>query len=178
MLTLIIHLAVAKKYLENHPEEDIKSFISGSIAPDFGYDKISNHYGTYLDNYKNINEYIESNVNLNEYLKINRLDNSYNRGYFLHLLGDYIFYNNYLNNDINEEIFSKLNIIVKEDLNLLSTYIIDKYDLTIPEIVKDVTTLKQGNTKLINKEDIDKLIIRLSNIDLTLYKNKTKIKEK
>ena len=40
MPALTIHLTIAKKYLENHPEEDKESFISGSIAPDFGYDKI------------------------------------------------------------------------------------------------------------------------------------------
>lgn len=50
----VIHLAVAKKYLENHPKEvqDLNSFQKGVIAPDLNADfsgpsedKSKSHYG-------------------------------------------------------------------------------------------------------------------------------------
>ena len=73
MPCLAMHLAVAKKYLEKHPEENKEEFILGTIAPDINMpdinkyikgvtdDKNSHHFGL---NFKtdNIIEYMKKKV--------------------------------------------------------------------------------------------------------------------
>ena len=83
----VIHLAIAEEYLRKHSEkkEDYKEFINGVIEPDGVKDKSLTHYGPK-----------SSKSNLAEYLKVNNIDNSFSRGYFLHLLTDYLFYNRYI----------------------------------------------------------------------------------
>ena len=43
MPCLAVHLAVAKKYLEHHPEENYDDFILGSIAPDIDVENINKY---------------------------------------------------------------------------------------------------------------------------------------
>ena len=44
MPCIAIHLAVAKKYLEKHPDENYNEFILGTIAPDITLDDVNNIY--------------------------------------------------------------------------------------------------------------------------------------
>ena len=87
MAGYVIHLAVAEEYLRNHKDnkEDYNEFIEGVIYPDSVKDKSETHYGE-----------ISNDANLYEFLQDKNIDNSFNRGYFLHLLTDYLFYNHYL----------------------------------------------------------------------------------
>ena len=80
----VIHLAVAEEYLRKHNEvqEDYNDFIEGVIYPDSVKDKSLTHYGKG-----------SSEANLYKFLEENVLENSFKRGYFLHLLTDYLFYN-------------------------------------------------------------------------------------
>lgn len=178
MPALTIHLAIAKKYLENHPEEDKESFISGSIAPDFGYDKISNHYGKEFDKITCLEEYVSSMVDYDEYLKYNKLDTSYNRGFFLHLLTDYIFYYDFLNNNHIKGL--NLNEIIKigsKDFNSIASYIIKKYGLEIPDIAKDIIEYSNDKPKILTKEDIASFIEFMANINFSNYKSKLRLKK-
>ena len=68
MAGYVIHLAIAKKYLEKNDIKDKDAFLSGVIMPDL-LDKRSSHYGENT-----------SNPNLNEFLKANSLDSDYNKG--------------------------------------------------------------------------------------------------
>ena len=84
MAGYVIHLAVGEEYLRKHPNE-IKSydeFIQGIIAPDDVKDKSLTHYGPK-----------SSKVNLKNFFEEKDIDSDFNKGYFIHLLTDYIFYN-------------------------------------------------------------------------------------
>ena len=85
----VIHLAVAEQYLRKNEnnKEDYSEFIEGVIFPDSVKDKSLTHYGNG-----------SSNSNLYKFLQENKLENSFKRGYFLHLLTDYLFYNKYKQN--------------------------------------------------------------------------------
>ena len=87
MAGYVIHLAVAEEYLKKHKErqEEYNEFINGVIFPDSIKDKLTTHYGE------------KSSVsNLYEFLKVNKIETSFKRGYFLHILTDYLFYNKYV----------------------------------------------------------------------------------
>ena len=96
MAGFTIHLAVGKQYMEKHNGEikNEKEFIKGIIAPDLNEkmtdiekNKSKSHYGKW-EEYSattNIEQFLkDKNVNVNE---------DYWKGYFLHLLTDYYFYN-------------------------------------------------------------------------------------
>ena len=81
----VIHLAVGKVYSQNNEINDLERFKEGIIAPDIEEDKSKSHYGPY-----------SSSPGLNEFLEKQGIKDSYNEGYFLHLLTDYLFYNKYI----------------------------------------------------------------------------------
>ena len=49
MPCLAIHLAVAEKYLDKHPEENKEEFILGTIAPDTGLPNINEYINGVTD---------------------------------------------------------------------------------------------------------------------------------
>lgn len=144
----VIHLAVAEEYLKKNTDkkEDYNKFIEGVIAPDDVEDKSLTHYGK-----------TSSKTNLYEYLKENKVNTSYDRGYFLHLLTDYLFYNKYL------EYFSK---DIYNDYDILNSYLIPKYNIKIPEKVKNRASFKKGATKILSEKLVDKIINEISDYDI------------
>ena len=148
MPSFTIHLAVAKKYLELHPEENQEQFYNGVIDPDLK-DKTTSHFGPN-----------SSSVDLNKYCQEVGLETSYNRGYFMHLLTDYLFYNKFL------ERFSKE---VYDDYDKINKTLIKKYNLQIPEKVKDKVKFTEGETKILNLENICKFIEAVGSLELDGY---------
>lgn len=153
MPSFTIHLAVAKKYLEKHKGENREEFYRGVIDPDLN-DKRASHYG------KN-----SSSPDLNKYYSEEGLNSSYNRGYFLHLLTDYLFYNRFLDM-FSEEIY--------EDYNKLNKIIVETYDLKIPNIIRGKVKFSQGIPKILNLDNILRFINTVGNIDLENYKEEVK----
>ena len=87
MPSYAIHLAVAEEYLKksNCSKENHEKFIKGVIYPDMVKDKSLSHYGS------------NSSVSdLSKFLSRNRVNDSFKRGCFLHLMTDYLFYNKYI----------------------------------------------------------------------------------
>lgn len=144
----IIHLAVAKVYSTKHIKDinNYESFIDGVIFPDSVSDKSVTHYG------------IESSkVNLKAFLEKNEIDNDYNKGYFLHLVTDYIFYNKFL------EYFSK---DIYNDYDILNKTLQDKFNVIVPESVKEKVFFKEGKTVILKQEKIIKFIEEVSEYNL------------
>lgn len=148
MPSFTIHLAVAKKYLERHPEENKEQFYNGVIDPDLK-DKTTSHFGPN-----------SSSVDLNKYCQEVGLKTSYNRGYFMHLLTDYLFYNKFL------ERFSKE---IYDDYDKINKTLIKKYNLQIPEKVKDKVKFTEGETKILNLENICKFIEAVGSLEIDDY---------
>lgn len=149
MPSFTIHLAVAKKYLEKHKNENEEEFYRGVIDPDLK-DKSTSHFGKY-----------SSEPDLNRYCREVGLNSSYKRGYFLHLLTDDLFYNKYLEG-FSEEIY--------DDYNRINQAIIDQYGIEIPDRIKDLVKFESGETKLLDFDSICKFIDTVGDIELENYK--------
>ena len=146
----VIHLAVAEQYLKKHKEtkEDYNEFIEGVIFPDNVEDKSKTHYGVG-----------SANSNLYKFLQDKNIETSFNRGHFLHLLTDYIFYNRYI------EAMSKE--IIYNDYDLLNKELIEKYNVNVPDKIKSQVFHKEkGTLKILSRELVDKLIEDVSNLDI------------
>ena len=148
MAGYVIHLAVAESYIKKH-EGDIKDynkFIEGVIFPDSVSDKSITHYGEK-----------SSKTDLKAFLEDNKIDNDYNKGYFLHLVTDYIFYNKLL------KYFSK---DIYNDYDILNEKLQKKFNVTLPENIKDKVFYKEGKTKVLKLENIIKFIEDVSDYKL------------
>ena len=186
MPCLAIHLAVAKKYLEKHNDENKEDFISGTIAPDINFpninkyingvsdDKNSHHFGL---NYKtdNIIEYMKKKVDFNLFFEQNDINTSFLRAYFLHLLCDYYFFGEYISDEklVNLS-FDEAVEIGYNDYDLITPKLISKYGLEIPDQIKSIISRKgEGEIKILKEDIIDTFIDTMSNLDL--YEEKKKV---
>ena len=154
MAGYVIHLAVAESYIKKH-EDDIKDynrFIEGVIFPDSISDKSITHYGEK-----------SSKTDLKAFLEDNKIDNDYNKGYFLHLVTDYIFYNKLL------KYFSK---DIYNDYDILNEKLQKKFNVTLPENIKDKVFYKEGKTKVWKLENIIKFIEDVSDYKLDEIKER------
>lgn len=145
----VIHLAVAEEYLKKHTnkKENYNDFIEGVIFPDSVSDKSLTHYGNG-----------SSNTNLYKFIKSNKIETSFNRGHFLHLLTDYLFYNKYIS------AFSK---DIYNDYDILNKELVAKYNVTLPDKVKEYVYFKDDTgLKLLSRKLIDIVIEEVSDIDL------------
>ncbi len=148
----VIHIAIGKEYLrKNNNIENVDEFIKGNIAPDLTEDKTKTHYGE-----------SPTFTNLKEFLVHNKLDNSFNKGKFLHLISDYLFYNQYLKTIPRKE--SKE--ILHADYDIINKALIEKYNIDILEDIKKYVHYKEGNTKILTLDFIIKVIDDISNLNL------------
>ena len=146
----IIHIAIAKEYIRKHKEKDenIKEFIDGTIQLDLIKPKSESHYGK-----------SPAYTNLKKYLENNKIDNSFKKGEFLHLIADYLFYNFYLDK-IDKE-------IIHNDYDILNNDLIKKYEINyIPNRVKNNIFFKEGKTKILDKNLILKVIDEISSLNI------------
>ena len=185
MPCLAIHLAVAKKYLEKHNNENKEDFILGTIAPDINFpninkyingvsdDKNSHHFGL---NYKtgNIIEYMKKKVDFDLFFEKNNIDTSFLRAYFLHLLCDYYFFGEYISDEKLANLsYDEVVKIGYNDYNLITQKLISKYDLDIPNEIIDIISGKGiGEIKILKEDIIDDFIDNMSNLDLNEEKKK------
>lgn len=147
----VIHLAVAEEYLRKHKNnnENYNEFIEGVIFPDGVKDKSLTHYGKG-----------SSKTNLYAFLEDNKMDTSFNRGYFLHLLTDYIFYNRYISIFTND---------MYNDYDILNKELLEKYKVILPEKVKNQVFFKDepySNLKILSIDMVNKFINEVSSISL------------
>lgn len=112
-----IHLAIAKRHIDKHNILNNEDFYKGNIAPDLVANKDISHYTdpNRKKYYHNLNIYLPMKVMLPKYLKENSIITDYSKGVSLHLITDYLFFNNYL--DINLEEYKEK--IVKAGINIL-----------------------------------------------------------
>lgn len=148
MAGYVIHLAIAEEYLKKHKDvkEDYDEFIKGVIYPDSVTDKSLTHYGIK-----------SSKVILKDFLQDNEINNSYMRGYFLHLITDYLFYNKYL------EKFTK---DIYNDYDILNKRLIEKYNVVLPENIQNNVFYEDGETKILTLELAIKIIDEISDLNL------------
>lgn len=148
MPSFVIHIAVANKYLKKYNKKENKQeFIKGSIAPDLANNKHISHYGEKI-----------SYIYLNKFLEENKIEDSFNRGYFLHLVTDYLFYNKYLDCYLKDKLYKEYYILNKE--------VIEKYNVELIEEIKEFMISKKGKLEVLNIDMINRLIEEASSLDL------------
>lgn len=184
-----IHLAVAIKYCEKNVIKNKDDFFKGSIAPDLVKDKSITHYTGFKDT-SNLKRYLKEKVRLNEYLKNEKIDSDYKSGEFLHLVTDYIFFNELFEEEYIENVTYKEFV---QDLyysyNITNKYLEKQYDihsLNLDDImnnnIKDALKNKKvDNTvgkNILPVEKLEEFIETMSNLDIKKYIEKIKKENK
>lgn len=148
----VIHIAIGQEYLRKHKcKVDYDDFIKGNIDPDLTNTKSMTHYGK-----------SPAYTSLKEFLKNNTIDSSINKGRFLHLITDFLFYNHYLDR-ISKE-------ILHNDYDLTNKDIINKYNVILPEYIKQYVFEKEGNPEILNFQLAMKIIDEISELDMDKIK--------
>ena len=148
----VIHIAVAKEYLRKHDDiEDSQSFIYGNIKPDLTKEKGKTHYGK-----------SPTFTNLKEFLLNNKLNNSLNKGMFLHLITDYLFYNYYLGSIPVEGTKE----ILHNDYDITNRDLIEKYEIKLPDNIKDYVFKKEGIPQILTIDLAIKVIEEVSDLNI------------
>ena len=193
-----IHLAIGKKYIEkqkykNNSEKDIiideRSFYNGIVAPDLVTDKSISHYATEKDN-SDLEKYLKEKVRLDLYLKDNKVETDFEKGVFLHLITDYLFFNEFLEKKFIRSInyqefvrdlyysYEKTNNYLNKKYNIDFSIFGDRLEKNI-EKNKEEKNLKDDDLKnkklLFSEKDLDEFIEKISNINLKDIENKIRI---
>ena len=158
MASLYMHLFVAQEYLKkNSNKEKENEFIEGSIAPDLVDDKPKSHYGP-----------ITAKPNLRAFLKNNNVNNSYYRGYFLHLLTDYLFYNYLIDIDkVVEQIgVEEWKRKLYKDYNGISSKIANRINIETPEQLKKYVVSEEEATELFREQDLFDFLVNIARINI------------
>ena len=144
----VIHLAIAEEYLNKNKNEIYSEFIEGVIYPDETNDKYKTHYWNEL-----------RSVDLYKFLQSNEIKDSFKKGYFLHLLTDYLFYNKYI------EYWSK---DIYTDYDLLNEYLIKKYNVKFPDRLKRYihTDIRGKKLIILSRDLVEKFIDDISKLNL------------
>lgn len=141
-----IHLAIAKEYIKHHPEiKSQEAFFEGSIAPDFNEDKKKSHYTKDTSN-KDLINYLNNKVHVYPFLQETNIKTDYNKGVFLHLITDKLFFTEFLDKEYLKSA-------------TYSEYINDlyySYECTNPVIIKHYKLPMQKYEKRI-EENINKM---------------------
>lgn len=140
MASAIIHLAIAKKLLNDLNVENRKDYYLGSIAPDIskqiGYSKVSTHFLIHTKpDVPNITMF------LNKYP--NFINNSFELGYFIHLYTDKLWFNGFLDRLIYDNSIKLLDgtiinttreemqNMIYSDYTNMNIQLIDKYEMDL-----------------------------------------------
>ncbi len=183
MASFSMHLAIAKLYLKDHPEENEEKFIEGTLEPDMvpSIEKGRTHYGLHAA-WSNPAKYLQENDK--------KIENSHKRGYFLHLVTDYLFYHKLIDIDkiLDKSKMEKVlngnttDVLAKQsldewvknqrnDFSVLEEEIEERYQLKeyinkLPDKVKRVMTCINGELKVFDRDSLFEFLEDISQIDL------------
>lgn len=177
MASAAIHLAIAKKYIEKHNNLNYKEFIKGTLFPDAEANSIELHYPkSSLIGKLAIGVY--DKVDLYAFLLDHPKLNDFELSWFLHLVTDYLFFQDCFNRDylMNTDC-EKFCKELYYAYNCLDSYLFDKYHITQDDFKDYPSEYYPGvpyEKCLLSKDLIDNFIKRVSSIDLDKYIKKIK----
>lgn len=166
---LTIHIAIGKEFIRKNKGQvkNEQEFIKGTIAPDLNEtmteltnNKSSTHYGEWGDNQ------VKTDIKLFINDKKVDLQQDFWKGYLLHLLVDYYFYNKYFKTEHEETIQKHENFY--DDYYMLNYYLISKYNIKILSNIKKYmsTDKKDLSPKYLKLDKVIDFIDKMSNINL------------
>ena len=182
MASFGIHLAIGKRYCEKVGMTDgVKEIYRGIIAPDLVENKMVSHYSGELVKVDLVNN-LPNKVLLTNFLTNENIDTDYQKGVFLHLITDYLFFNDFFD---KEFIAGVSYLKFCEDLyysyDTLDKYLVEKYSLDYSDfsdalsenIAKTMNKFqidKEEYSNILPTDKVDEFIERVSSIDLEKYK--------
>lgn len=182
-----IHLAIGKRYIEKQKNiiKNENSFYNGLVAPDLVTDKKVSHF-TSETNINNLEKYLQGKVRLDLYLKENKVETDFEKGVFLHLFTDYLFFNEFFKKEYIKNItyqdfvrdlyysYEKTNDYLNKKYNIDFSIFGDRLIKNIEKNKKE-KNLKEDmkNRKLIfSEKDLDEFIEKVSSINIDEVVNK------
>lgn len=184
MASFNIHLAVGKRYLEKtNIIKNEKDFYKGIIEPDLVSDKKTTHY-TGTNDKSDLLKYLSLKVQLKEYLKNESTDSDYQKGVFLHLITDYLFFNTFFDNEYLSNIsyydfckdlyysYDITNKYLEEKYKIDCTEFLNQINNNIEKDKKEKNTINCLGTNILPVDSLDDFIEYVSSINLEEYKNK------
>lgn len=172
MACATIHLAIAKKYFETHTTLNYKDVIAGTLYPDAADNNDESHY-TNLNRGNDNVSHVRGKVNLYSFLKDHEHLNDFELGCFLHLITDYLFFEECFNTEYllenSYEQFCKDLYFAYSHLNL---YLSEKYNITEDDYMNYPSEYYSGvpyEECILPRDLIDAFIDRVSSIDLEKY---------
>lgn len=172
MASSVIHLAVAKKYLEKNPSLDYKSVIAGTLYPDAADDNDKSHY-TDLNRGSDNVSHVRGKVSLYAFLVEHESLNDFELGWFLHLVTDYLFFEECFT---TEYLLNNSYVSFCKDLyyayDCLNIYIPEKYHITENDYADYPSEYYPGipyQDCILPKDMIDDFITRVSSVCIDKY---------
>jgi len=181
MASIQIHIVIGEEFLKQNKNINKKEFMAGIIETDIINDG-KMHYSTYKDK-TNLKDYLKNKVNLKKFLEENKIDNDYNKGVFLHLITDYLFFNdffdsNYLDNitysNFCKDLYYSYPICTKILEEIYGSINYYGYLKTIEQDIaksrkEKAININEIRNNILEKEKILTFINRLKNINLEEY---------
>ncbi len=191
MAGFVIHFAVGKEYAEKQGGiTKLEEFYAGILAPDLAPDKQKSHY-THSINRADLKDHLAKKVQLHEYLKENSFKTDYDKGVFLHLVTDYIYFNHYFDEElIKNSTFYDFFQKMYKSYDCTNDYLIEQYrikespyskvlidEIENAKIVKKDFNVEEGEN-ILNTSDLTAFIDFVSSIDLEKYAEQIKASNK
>lgn len=181
MASLMIHLAAGQEFCKKQFVENEEEFLKGNLEPDLCSDKEAGHFvnSEKPDNY---DDSIKNRVNLVAYCKTCEIKNSFDLGYFFHLLTDYIFYNKYMINlksyrEINDKTYKYVNKMVYDDYGRVGAYLVNVFsDLKLEMLPEFARIQDKSKLKIFTEKGLDKVVELCAQVDLFKTYNEIKTK--
>lgn len=144
MPSQITHLAVAKRYLEKHPQTilDVQAFLDGNVLPDLASDKAQSHCGIRTERNSLVKRNAEK-VSVDKFVATHDLSDCLNQGQYLHLYVDYFFYNDFLlayfkQVEIKQSSIDMYETSRRDDLYLMQKYKVGYADTTLGDELQKI----------------------------------------
>lgn len=190
-----IHLAIGKRYIEKQKnKKDVikneNSFYNGLVAPDLVTDKKISHYTTET-NKNNLEKYLLEKVRLDLYLKDNKVETDFEKGVFLHLLTDYLFFNEFFEKEFIKNIdyqdfvrdlyysYEMTNEYLNKKYNIDFSIFGDRLEKNIRKNKKE-KKLEDSDLKekklIFSEKDLDEFIEKISSINIKELENEIRRK--
>lgn len=184
MASFSIHLAVGKRYMDKNHIENKQLFMRGIVDPDLVSNKDESHY-TLERTDDTVLTHLNTKIYLPTFLKKNAIDNDYMKGVFLHLITDYLFFTDFFEKDYLTNIsYGEFCKDLYYSYDLTNDYFKKKYDIELSDFIEKINinidkdkkekSFNQSQTRknILDLKKLDKLIEKVSNIDLEKYKRK------
>lgn len=167
-----IHLAIAKEYIKRHSGLNKEQVFAGTLYPDSVEDDTKTHY-TLQNRGMDILSHVQGKVDLYAFLKENEPLDDFSLGWFLHLVTDYLFFQEcfskqYFNNLTYQRFCKEL----YHAYSCLNLYIEEKYNITKEDYEAYPSEYYTGipyEECILNKKMVDDFITRVASIDIETY---------